>query len=169
MADFKQAITLVLRHEDAGLTGRITRDSGGVTRYGISQRAHPEVAVAELTLAQAEEIYRTDYWQEIQGNQIEDEKVAAKLLDMAVNMGVHQAVVLCQRAINVIRRQESHFMPLIDDGRAGAETVKAINGCDPQILMRALRSFCAEFYRQVAAVRPEEEKYLKGWLARANA
>jgi lysozyme family protein len=168
MADFQQAITFVLKHEDSGLTGKVTCDSGGVTRYGIAQRAHPEVAVAELTLAQAEEIYRTDYWQKILGEQIEDDKVAAKLLDMAVNMGLHQAVVLCQRAVNFICRHESDFMPVIEDGRVGAKTVEAINGCDPQILMKALRSFCAEFYRHVAAVRPDEEKYLKGWLARAN-
>jgi lysozyme family protein len=168
MADFQQAITFVLRHEDAGLTGKITHDSGGATKYGIAQRAHPEVAVGELTLEQAEEIYRADYWQKVLGDQIEDNEVAAKLLDMAVNMGVHQAVVLCQRAVNCMRRQEARFVPLIEDGRMGAKTLGAINECDPQTLVKALRSFSAEFYRHVAAVRPEEEKYLKGWLARAN-
>ena len=58
MADFKKAIEFVLKHEDAKLTGEVTHDSGGTTKFGISQRAHPLVDIENLSLSAAEEIYR---------------------------------------------------------------------------------------------------------------
>lgn len=39
-----------------------TADKGGETNFGIARRWHPDVDVAHLTLAGAENIYRADYW-----------------------------------------------------------------------------------------------------------
>ena len=168
MADFKKAIAFVLSHEDPGLTGKVTHDSGGTTRYGISQKAFPAVDVAALTLDQAEEIYREHYWTKVRGDEIDDEDVAAKLLDMAVNMGARQAVVLCQRAINAIS-EGPLTNRLTEDGAMGPATLVAINQCRPQVLLHTLRGLCAAFYLHVATVKTSEARYLDGWLARARA
>ncbi len=40
-------------------------DPGGETKYGISKRAHPEVDIKNLTVAQAGEIYKREYWDSI--------------------------------------------------------------------------------------------------------
>ena len=165
MADFKLAIDFVLKHEDARLTGEVTHDSGGTTKFGISQRSHPTIDVKHLSLADAEEIYRNEYWSKMQGDEIRDDDVAAKLLDMAVNMGPHQAIVLCQRALNVLALHQA----LEEDGVMGPATLAALNDGEPRLLVAVLRSFCEEFYRQIAAVKPEYHKYLHGWLIRANA
>ena len=165
MADFKKAIEFVLKHEDAKLSGEITHDSGGTTKFGISHKAHPNVDVENLSLMEAEEIYRNDYWSKICGDEIRDDEVAAKLLDMAVNMGSHQAVLLCQRALNVLALHQA----LKEDGVLGVMTVAALNAADPQLFLAVLRSFCEEFYRHIAAVNPEYHRYLHGWLLRANA
>jgi lysozyme family protein len=165
MADFKKAIEFVLKHEDAKLSGEITHDSGGTTRFGISQKAHPNVDIEKLTLIEAEEIYRNEYWRKIRGDEIRDDEVASKLLDMAVNMGSHQAVVLCQRALNVLALHQA----LKEDGLLGRMTLAALNAADPQLLLVVVRSFCEEFYRHIAAVNPDYHKYLHGWLVRANA
>lgn len=37
-------------------------DPGGETKYGISKRAHPELDIKNLTLEEAIDIYRSDYW-----------------------------------------------------------------------------------------------------------
>jgi len=50
MADFKKAIEFVLRHEDAKLSGAVTHDSGGTTKFGISQKAHPNIDIKDLSL-----------------------------------------------------------------------------------------------------------------------
>jgi lysozyme family protein len=165
MADFKKAIEFVLRHEDAKLSAEITHDSGGTTKFGISQRAHPNVDIEKLTLAEAEKIYRNEYWSKIRGDEIRDDEVAAKLLDMAVNMGSHQAVVLCQRALNVLALHQA----LKEDGILGPITLAALNSADSQLFLAVLRSFCEEFCRHLVAVKPEYHKYLHGWLVRANA
>jgi len=37
-------------------------DRGGETKYGISKRSYPQLDIKNLTLEQALEIYRKDYW-----------------------------------------------------------------------------------------------------------
>lgn len=169
MANFETALTLVLRHEDAKLSGIVTEDGGGRTRFGIAERFHPQLGDAfycgtkDNALEIANEIYRRDYWDAIQGDEIADQDVASKLLDMAVNMGVRQAAVLCQRAASVVLA-----ISLMEDGLIGAKTMSAINASSPPALLAHLRDASAAFYRHIAAVRPEAAPYLRGWLARAS-
>ena len=169
MANFEEALAFVLRNEDPHLSGIVTGDSGGRTRLGIAERAHPELGdgfytgPADQALATAREIYRSDYWQPIHGDEIADQQIAAKLLDMAVNMGVRQAIVLCQRAVNA-----AGFGRVAEDGVFGAQTLAAVNHCNSESLLSALREVCANFYQHVVAVRPEMQVYLRGWLARAR-
>lgn len=165
MADFKKAIEFVLKHEDPQLRGEITHDSGGTTKFGISQKAHPSLDIESLSLARAEEVYREEYWSKIRGDDIRDDYVAAKVLDMAVNMGPHQAIVLCQRALNTLALHPA----LADDGELGPLTLAGLNAANSQLLSLLLRSFCEEFYRHLALVEPEYQKYLHGWLVRAHA
>jgi lysozyme family protein len=169
MANFETALTLVLRHEDAKLSGIVTEDSGGRTRFGIAERFHPQLGNAfycgtkDTALEIASEIYRRDYWDAIQGEEIASQQVASKLLDMAVNMGMRQAAVLCQRAVNAVIATR-----IVEDGAIGGRTILAINSCEPQSLIDHLREASAGFYRHIANVRPDAAQYLRGWLARAQ-
>ena len=169
MANFEEAVIFVLRNEDPHLSGVVTEDSGGRTRFGIAERFRPELGddfyqgPAESALEVARQMYRSDYWRAIRGDEIRDQSIATKLLDMAVNMGTRQAMVLCQRALNA-----SGFQ-LHDDGICGCRTLAAINLADVALLAAHLRESCATFYRHLAAVRPEAQQYLHGWLVRARA
>lgn len=168
MACFDEAIEFVLRNEDSQLSGAVTEDAGGRTRFGIAERFHPELGDEfycgdrDRALEIARGIYREEYWRVIQGDRIADQRVAAKLLDMAVNIGVRQAVVLCQRAVNAVGWR------IEVDGCLGEKTLAAVNGVDPARLLRGLGDCCEAFYRHVVGVKPEDEKYLKGWLVRAK-
>lgn len=170
MANFDEALAFVLRNEDPHLSGIVTEDSGGRTRFGIAERFHPALGnefytgPAETVLEIAREIYRLDYWKPVRGDEIEDQQVATKALDMAVNMGVREAIVLCQRALNACTALE-----LTEDSVLGPRTLGAINACDPLLLLIHLREVCAAFYQHVATVRPEMREYLRGWLTRARA
>ena len=66
-------------------------DPGGATKYGISQRAFPDHDIENLTLAQAKEIYRTKYWEAIDGDARPFHEAVA-IFDFAVNSGVHRAL-----------------------------------------------------------------------------
>jgi lysozyme family protein len=170
MANFEEALVVVLRHEDAKLSGTVTEDSGGRTRFGIAERFHPQLGdefycgPKNNALEIAREIYRRDYWDVIHGDEIGDQRVAGKLLDMAVNMGVRQAAILCQRAVNACFADH-----VIEDGVIGAKTISAINATNSPALLAHLREASAGFYRHIAAVRPEAAQYLRGWLERAEA
>ena len=170
MANFDEALAFVLRNEDPHLSGVVTEDSGGRTRFGIAERFHPGLGhdfyagPAEAALRTAREIYRYDYWKPICGDEIDDKSVAAKLLDMAVNMGVRQAIVLCQRGLNACTT-----IQLDEDGVLGTNTLAAINGSAPALLLIHLCENCEAFYQQLAATRPASRQYLRGWLARAKA
>lgn len=159
MADFDQAIGAVLEHEDPGLTGVVTTDTGGKTRWGISAAAYPHLDVATLSLDDAKAIYRRDYWRPLSLGAIADQHVAGKALDMAVNMGTGTAARLLQKAVGVA-----------EDGVIGPVTLEAVNTADPQVVLADLRHLSAERYREIAAANPDRYgRYLGGWLARADA
>jgi lysozyme family protein len=61
MPGFERALAFTLRWE--GGLSQDPDDPGGTTKYGISARAHPEVDVRNLTLEDAKEIYRKEYWE----------------------------------------------------------------------------------------------------------
>lgn len=172
MADFKPAFAFVLQHEDSTCSGRVTVDAGGRTRFGIAAKFHPEVGEefysgpAEDALAEAEKIVERDYWKRMRLGEVENQNVADKLLDMAVNMGVRQAAIYAQRAGNFLLRTDQR---LVEDGEVGEKTVAAINRCVPVDFHRALCELSAAHYRHIAAVNPAQAVNLKGWLRRASA
>ena len=156
MARFEDAIETVLRHEGGFVDD--PADAGGETKYGISSRAYPGVDIAGLTKEQACEIYKRDYWQY---DGIENQEVATKVFDLAVNMGQKQATKLLQRAANVCGAV------LRDDGLLGPATVLAVNGSKPDCLLTELRAQAAMFYCELALKNPSQGRFLRGWLRRA--
>ena len=112
-----QAIDAVMQNEDRGLTGKVTSDTGGLTKYGISQKAFPGVNIANLTPDQARAIYKKEYWDKIGGDKIPPElqKVA---MDTAVNQGVGKAKQFIAESggdvnkFNSLRRQ--HYISLAE-------------------------------------------------------
>lgn len=83
------------------------------SKFGISAASYPHLDIANLTVEQAKEIYRTDFWDASMAPSFQD-PMAYQLFDMAVNSGPRNAVVLLQRALGVA-----------DDGRVGPKTLEA--------------------------------------------
>jgi lysozyme family protein len=86
------------------------------SKYGISAMAYPNLDIKNLSLNQAKEIYRTDYW-ERSGAESYDGAIGYQVFDAAVNSGIENAVRFLQRAVRVV-----------DDGHIGPRTIAAING-----------------------------------------
>ena len=66
MGDFTRCIRHIL-NEEGGYVNH-AKDPGGETKYGISKRAYPHLDINNLTLDEAEAIYRLDYWEPVQGH-----------------------------------------------------------------------------------------------------
>ena len=155
MADFEPAVTKTIRREGGDTLTDDPDDPGGLTRYGISKRAHPEVDPRNLTLDSAKEIYRKEYWNPCQGDAIKSQLLAELIFDSAVNMGVNQAIKLVQIASG-----------LEPDGVLGPNTLQAINEADPSTFAAAY--VLAKITRYLALVKKNRklEKYFYGWVRR---
>jgi lysozyme family protein len=160
MADFQKSLEYTLRFEDPQLAGTITFDDGGVTRFGISSNACPEVypeleeCGRDRALQIASDTYQMKYWR-FAG--VADQETADKLFDMAVNMGLGEAVKLAQRCAGAAV-----------DGEWGPITERAVNSLPS--LVECLISAAEARYKELASADPAKYgKYLNGWMRRAAA
>mgnify|MGYP000869582927 CR=1 FL=1 len=156
---FQYAVEVVLRHEGGYVND--PRDPGGETKYGISKRSYPHLDIANLTRADAIAIYYRDWWQRYGYDRLQDEAVATKVFDMAVNMGPSTAHRLLQEALVFLG------YPVAVDGIIGPQTIGATNKADPKRLLQLLRWRAAEHYYRIAAQRTQSQAFLMGWLTRA--
>ena len=159
MAQFAPALAVTLKWE-----GGETVDSGGYTKWGISQKAYPNLDIKNMTRAQMESIYRRDYWDKIQGDKIADQGAANYLFDYAVNAGTGAAVKAAQ---SVLKNRFGKSVSI--DGGMGPQTLAAINAVGGSF-GPALAKYRADFYKALAARDPAKYgKYLTGWLKRAGS
>lgn len=153
---FEKAVDMVLKHEGGYVND--PHDPGGETNYGISKRSYPNLNIRSLTINDATDIYYRDWWVRYGYNQIAHERIAIKILDLAVNMGARQAHKLLQRAV------VNANGPKIDiDGVIGEQTLLAINTHPtPELVLAELRLNAIDFYLSL-----NKSRYLSGWIHRA--
>lgn len=98
MNNFETAVNLTLEKE--GILSDHKDDAGGLTKYGISQAAYPSLDIASLTKADAIAIYKRDYWDKAQCEEI-PYPLDIMLFDTAVNHGVTKAVKILQESLGI--------------------------------------------------------------------
>jgi lysozyme family protein len=142
-------------------------DPGGATKYGISQKAYPELDIEELTYEQALAIYHEDYYPSYI-DAIEHDETAGRLFDFGVNAGPARAAKVLQTAANdeLAGRGDISLRPLKVDGQVGPATLRLVNALGADMYDEFHRRI-AEFYTNLAA-RPQLKKFLRGWLNRLN-
>lgn len=91
---FDRVMAFILA-EEGGLSNN-PADPGGLTKYGISKRAYPNLDVAALTQEDAKNIYRRDYWNPLGLDGLKYGP-ALVLMDCAVNQGVKRAMQIKDR------------------------------------------------------------------------
>lgn len=160
MADLKVALQTVFGNEGGYVNN--PHDPGGETKFGIAKKYHPEVDIKNLTIDQAADIYRREYWK---FDRLQSQVVATKVFDIAVNDGVGQAIKLLQRAVAYVKG-----VTLADDGLMGLVTIAMTNACDEGKLLSELRARACWFYAIIELRKPdalEDETFMLGWMRRA--
>lgn len=157
-ATFARAIKMTLAFEGGYVCD--PADPGGATKYGISQRAYPDLDIASLTVADAEAIYKRDYWPHWSAL---PDAIAAKMFDLGINMGNHGATCVLQRALIALGK------PMTVDGELGPVTRGAVTAVDPATLLTEIILEACYHYKAIVKSRPEDMKFLAGWLRRAQA
>ena len=137
-------------------------DPGGATKWGISQRAYPQLDIASLTREQALELYR-ERWVQAQCDQLPD-AVAIAHFDCAFNSGINRAAKILQRTVGATI-----------DGRLGPRTFESLRsfmaGRGPETVAAKLIETRARFVADLVdePEKPRERMNLQniaGWIVR---
>lgn len=156
--NFDLAFKLLIGHEgelsldpkDRGnwTTGIIGRGELKGTKYGISAMTYPHLNIQALTLEQAKDIYRVDFWK--QTDDLPD-AVRFDFFDGAVNSGYVQSVKWLQCAADTAA-----------DGIIGKNTLLAVRMADPQKLAKRYNG-----HRLLSMTAMKGwENFNKGWAIR---
>lgn len=176
MGNIKQAVDFVLKQEDATLAGHVTTirgDHGGRTRFGLTERFHPQLAESgyfdeakvgrEDALRIAEETYEQEYAVKLHLSEIADPALMVAMLSFAINDGPEEGARLLQLALVHCGAQ------IGCDGVIGEQTVAAANATNPDALLDAYVSVQTDFYHHICLHNPSQIEFLAGWLNRAKS
>lgn len=161
--NFEQALKYVLIDEGGNDDDPV--DSGGRTSRGITQseydawcRLHssPTGDVWRANDDTIKAIYHVQYWLPYCDSM--PMGVDYEFFDMAVNMGMHEAIAILQRALGVSA-----------DGHYGVITAAAVkNIVNFKAFIDTLSKKRQEFYITLVREHPKDVKFERGWLNRVN-
>jgi len=153
-------------------------DTGGATRYGITERvarAHGyQGDMRRLPRERAAAIYRRAYWERPGYAAVAERApvLAAELFDTGINMGTGTASGFLQRALNALNREARDYADLVIDRDIGTVTLAALDAflrvrgrAGESVLLKAVEALQGEKYLRLAEQRPANEAFLYGWLA----
>ena len=170
---FRDYFNVLLIHEGGFVND--PDDLGGATNKGITFNTLNSYAksvlglnssmelLQNLTDEQAYLIYKKEYWDTINGDEIKDRELAFQIFDFKMNAGKNGIKTL-QQCLN-----DNFGTALSIDGAWGTETLSSVNSNDSKDLYIKYREYRIEYYKEISISRPKNNKYLKGWINRANS
>lgn len=166
-ADFEPAFLYLLENEGEVLTNDPT-DHGGSTKFGITQRQwshviqpdNPIQSVADLTKTEAHWFYLTQVWNRYRIDELYQEPIATAILDVTVNMGPARCGRFAQKALKYPTDKI--------DGIIGTGTIADLNACSTKEWIIGFSTSVQGHYLDLVAKQTSQQKFLKGWMARAQ-
>ena len=161
MANFEQAFQLLMKEERLSLSNN-PNDRGGQTYAGIARRFHPDwegwkhidqgvIPPTELVRI----FYRANYWAPVQGDRLEEQRIAEVLFSQYVNMGV-TAIKLAQTVVGVTA-----------DGVIGPKTLQALNDIQPAYFQDRFCIAMMARYLAIGLKDKSQRAFWPGWFSRA--
>lgn len=157
MADFTKAFNLMIAHEGGYVYD--PDDPGGETKFGITKRSYPNIDIKNLTIEHASSIYKTDFWDKINGDMIASQQMANSIFDFAVNAGIEISSKLAQKVVGIPEAEQ--------DGKLGKNSIAKLNIFFPEHFQAAFTVEKIRRYISICKKRPESKKYFFGWIDRA--
>jgi lysozyme family protein len=169
MANFIEAYQEVIKNE--GVYSFDPNDSGGETLMGISKNNWPkwdgwkivdtlsspkEMAINVELQNKVQSFYLQNFWNPIKGDEIHSQVIANSIMDFAVNAGAKTSVRLAQKVVGVK-----------DDGIIGNNTLNALNFFDERLFIAEFKLAKIDRYCDIVDEKPNQLKWLKGWVRRA--
>lgn len=177
MADYRDAINKVLDHEKGFVNHPL--DKGGATNWGVTIKTYNQYMtdktkkpyqatideIRNMPIGNALIIYKTLYWDKMQGDKIKKFSIATAIFDQAINRGVSSAVKQAQTVL-----KEKFAYPSISvDGIVGPQTITALNTVDEKKFLDSYLQDSISFYNKLVQNNPSQSVFLKGWLNRVES
>jgi lysozyme family protein len=162
MTRFDECLSRILKHEGGFVNDPV--DRGGMTNLGVTRRVweefvgHPvsEADMRALTPEKVGKLYKQRYWDRVSADRL-PKGVDYVVFDFAVNAGVGRAVKTLQSAVGST-----------PDGIIGNQTMARVNACEPKKLVNDYSDARVDFYQGIVARRPEQARFIRGWLRRVE-
>ena len=160
--NFETAFAKVIQSEGGYVND--PHDAGGETNLGVTKtswasylgRAIENGEIKTLTVDLVKPFYKKMYWDKMHCDEL-PKGLDYVAFDFAVNAGVGQASKFIQRCVGAK-----------DDGSIGPTTLSAIAKSDVKKLLFGFTNQKVLFYQGLVEKNSTQEKFLKGWLARAT-
>lgn len=191
MAAFENAYQITLGHE--GGYDNDPDDVGGETYKGVARKYYPDwegwIIIDEYKLnnnpkfpecldvnASLQEMvrkfYKQNYWNLFWGDAIPNQSIANELFDTGVNMGIGRSIKYLQTALNVLNRNGQLYADIVEDGKFGDGTLKALNAYlavdKPELLYKIMNILQGMHYIEYMKKDPKQEKFCRGWFSRID-
>ncbi len=142
------------------------------TNYGITApdmqlflgRVPTVEDMKNMSLETRGSIYKNNYWDKLNLDFINDQKMANELYDTGVNMGIGTAAKFFQRVLNVSTKSN-----LTIDGKIGSQTIGIFNqlaGKDKDMVWKLFNCLQGERYISICEGNPTQERFLRSWSNR---
>ena len=162
MTRFDICLERVLKHEGGFVHDLF--DSGGITNMGVTKRVweefvgHPvsEADMRSLTVEKVSKLYKQRYWDRVQADKL-PKGVDYVVFDFAINAGVGRAVKTLQSTVGSS-----------PDGVIGNQTLARVNAMDAKELVSQYSDARTDFYQGIVARKPDQARFIRGWLNRVN-
>lgn len=104
---------------------------------------------------QVKDLYEANYWDKIQGDEINDQDIAESIFDFAVNAGPRTSAKLAQITVSAE-----------PDGVIGPNTIDKINADDTRAFLAVFALAKVGRYVNICEKRKDSRKYFFGWIRR---
>ncbi len=189
MAKFNHAFERTMQFEGVYVCDPL--DRGGETFNGISRRAWPNwpgwTIIDELKSKPGfqglvehnlelrklvETFYKSEFWDQIHGNEIPDQSIADELFDCSVNLGAKKAITFIQKGLNILRRDNTRSVDIAEDGVCGPITISALRNYlahdKSWYLVKVMTVLRGMHYLTILTKDRSQRKFARGWLERVR-
>lgn len=157
-----ELITFIKKHE--GGFANLKYDKGGATNSGITLSTFQAVYgknktvndLKHMTNEQWLNIFTKLFWNRMRGNDIKSQSVANEIVDFLWGSGKY-ALTNTQKVLGIKQ-----------DGIFGNVTINTINSCNPKTLFENIKKERINYYYRIVKNNPTQNRFLKGWINRAN-
>lgn len=132
MADLGISFDKAMALEGGGVLHEVEGDPGGATKWGVSQRANPDLHIPSLTREQAMEVYDRRYWSPRRLGELHHQIMADEIFEFTINADpAHEnrgtAIRTAQEAANDVLEAWGVRDRLVEDGVIGFNTISVLN------------------------------------------